>query len=265
MKKKCYSLVLGAVLLASLPLTAHAETSHGGPWRVAFTEEAKMESAFSSSEMADVISGMQPGDETVAELELYNQNSAATDWYMTNQILSSLEDSAEGASGGAYTYRLTYTGPDGTQTVLFSSDTVGGDGSEAGEGLHSVSDALEDYFYLGTLASGQKGTVELTVALDGETQGNSYQGTLADLTMNFAVEMNNGGQGGNPGGGPGGEPGGNQGSGGSSTRVVKTGDESRLGLFLGLAGASGVLFLGLAFFGLVQRKKQESEVRQDVC
>ncbi len=264
MKKKLYSLALGALLLISVPLTAHAETTHGGPWSVIFTEEAKMESAFSSAEMANVISGMQPGDETVATLELSNKNSSATDWYMTNKIISSLEDSAEGASGGAYTYLLTYTGPDGTQTVLFSSDTVGGEGTEGGEGLHSVSGALEDYFYLGTLANGQKGIVTLTVALDGETQGNSYQDTLADLQMNFAVELSTNNNNGNPGNGPdGNNPGGGQqgGSGGSSTRVVKTGDETNLGLLIGLAGASGALLMMFGFFGVAQRKKQKKEVR----
>lgn len=32
--------------------------------------------------------------------------------------------------------------------------------------------------------------MELTVALDGETQGNDYQNTLADLQVNFAVQLN---------------------------------------------------------------------------
>lgn len=261
MKKRFYSLALGVVLAACVPLTARAQTTQAGSWQVTFTEEAKMESAFSSAEMADVISGMQPGDETAAVLELVNKNSSATDWYMTNQILSSLEDSVEGASGGAYTYHLAYTAPDGTETVLFSSDTVGGSGNEAGEGLHGVSGALADYFYLGTLASGQKGVVELRIALDGETQGNSYQGTLADLSMNFAVELSTTNGNGNPGGNPDeGTPNGSGGSGGSSTRVVKTGDETNLGLFVGLAAASGALFLMFGFFGMAQRKKQEKEV-----
>ena len=265
MKKRICSLALGILLLAGVPLSAHAQTTYAGPWEVEFTEEAEMESAFSSKEMADEISGMQPGDETVIILELSNRNSSATDWYMTNKILSSLEDSVEGASGGAYTYRLTYTGPDGAKTELFNSDTVGGEDSSAGEGLHGVSGALADYFYLGTLLSGQKGKVELTVALDGETQGNSYQDTLADLTMDFAVELSATGGDGNPGSGgdPGGSGDGNGnggGSGGSSTRVVKTGDETNLGLLAGLAGVSGVLFLGLAFFGRSQRKQQK-EVR----
>lgn len=267
MKKRLYSLVLGAVLLACVPLTAHAEITRGGPWKVTFTKEEKMESTFTSTEMTHVISGMQPGDETVATLELTNENSASTEWYMENEILSSLEDSAEGANGGAYTYRLAYTAPDGIETVLFSSDTVGGSDNAAGEGLHGVSGALADYIYLGTLKNGEKGIVELTVALDGETQGNSYQDTLADLTMNFAVELsdNNGnnGNGGNadPGGGSGGT-GSTPGSSGPSAQAVKTGDQTDLGFWLGLAGASGVLLLGFAFYGLAQRRSKK-EVRQD--
>lgn len=263
MKKRLYSLALLALLLTGVPLTARAETTRGGPWKVTFTEESKMESTFTSTEMTHVISGMQPGDETIAVLELTNENSASTEWYMANEILSSLEDSAQGASGGTYTYRLAYTAPDGTETVLFSSDTVGGSGNEAGEGLHGVSDALADYIYLGTLTNGQKGMVELTVALDGETQGNSYQDTLADLTMNFAVELSNNNGNVTPGGRPGGTGGGTGGTArSSSAQVVKTGDETDLGLWLGLAGASGILLLGFAFFGLVQRK-QKKEVRQD--
>lgn len=260
MKKRLYSLILGVLLLAGVPLTAHAEITHGGPWKVTFTKEKKMESTFTSTEMAHVISGMQPGDETVAVVELVNKNSASTEWYMENEILSSLEDSVEGANGGAYTYRLAYTAPDGTETVLFSSDTVGGSDNKAGEGLHGVSGALADYIYLGTLAGGQKGTVELTVALDGETQGNSYQDTLADLTMNFAVELSDN-RNANPGG-SGGSGGTGSTPGGSSAQVVKTGDEADLRFWLGLAGGSGILLLGFAFFGLAQRKRQK-EVRQD--
>lgn len=259
MKKRLLSLVLGVFLLVGVPLTAHAETTHGGPWKVTFTEESKMESTFTSTEMAHVISGMQPGDETVAAIRLTNKNNASTEWYMANKILSSLEDSVKGASGGAYTYRLAYTAPDGTQTVLFSSDTVGGSGNKAGEGLHGVSGALADYIYLGTLANGQKGTVELTVALDGETQGNSYQDTLADLSMNFAVELSNNNGNRNPGGSTSGDGSGTR---GSSAQVVKTGDETDLALWLGLMAVSGILLLGLGFFGLAQRKRRK-EVRQD--
>ena len=46
---------------------------------------------------------------------------------------------------------------------------------------------LDDYFYLGRLAKNDVGYVTLTLSVDGETQGNSYQATMAQLEMNFAV------------------------------------------------------------------------------
>ena len=72
--------------------------------------------------------------------------------------------------------------------MLYSSETVGGEDTAGGEGLHQATGALEDYFYLGRLESGEEGRVLLTVELEGETQGNDYQDTLARLQMNFAVE-----------------------------------------------------------------------------
>ena len=47
---------------------------------------------------------------------------------------------------------------------------------------------MEDYFYLDRLDKNETGTVELEVGLEGETQGNAYQNTLAKLQLNFAVE-----------------------------------------------------------------------------
>ena len=107
---------------------------------------------------------------------------------MTNEVLQSLEDTQSVAEGGAYGYELIYVDPDGEETVLYSSDTVGGEDTTGGEGLHQATGALEDYFYLGRLESGENGRVLLTVELEGETQGNDYQDTLARLQMNFAVE-----------------------------------------------------------------------------
>ena len=43
-------------------------------------------------------------------------------------------------------------------------------------------------FHLVNLDKNDSGTVNLSVTLDGESQGNIYQDTLAKLKMNFAVE-----------------------------------------------------------------------------
>ena len=75
------------------------------------------------------------------------------------------------------------------------------------------------------------------MGLDGETQGNDYQDTLADLAMSFAVELD------------------------GETRpfVVQTGDEGKLPLYYVIMAVSGVLFLILAIDGLRYRKKERKK------
>ena len=191
MKKKLLCLALAATMVVGATMTASAEDFTGSDdWKVSFNGE-KMESSFDSGTMTEEILQIQPGDTITLKVSLANTSSAKTEWYMTNEVLQSLEDSQDVADGGAYTYILTYVGPDGEE-ILYSSEAVGGEGeSEAGEGLHQATDALEEYFYLDQLAEGESGYVQLIVKLDGETQGNAYQDTLAQLMMNFAVEKVN--------------------------------------------------------------------------
>ena len=139
---------------------------------------------------------------------------------------------------------MTYTDKNGAEKTLFSSDTVGGETvGSAGEGLHEATDALKDYFYLDTLASGQGSAVTLQVTLDGETQGNGYQKTLADLKMNFAVELREADSNRKP------------------ASIVKTGDDTNLIPYFIAAGVCGVLLLALALYGVSSRKKGNKEVR----
>ena len=249
MKKRLSVCALTLALAALFTLTASAETAYGGEnWQVTFTQNNTMESSFKSTDLDDVIYGLQPGDNAVITLSLTNSNENTTDWYMTNEVLSSLEDSVGVAGGGAYTYILKYTNPAGQETTLFSSDTVGGETIDAaGEGLHEATNALKDYFYLDTLTTGQSGTMTLEVALDGETQGNSYQDTLADLQMNFAVELHDAAGG----------------TGSTKAKPVKTGDESHGVLAIVIAAVMGCLLLVLGLYGRHRRKRdeQDKEVR----
>lgn len=292
MKKRLLSFALIACLSASMAVTAYGETLRGDPgWGVSFTKDNKMVSNFKTTDVDEAVYGMQPGDNVIITLSLKNENTAATDWYMTNKVLRSLEESNDNtAAGGAYTYILAYTDKKGEEKTLFSSDTVGGENiSKAGEGLHAATDALEDFFYLDTLDPGDKGKVTLEVALDGETQGNDYQDTLADLQMNFAVELGTprtvpspGGTGTPaPGTGTGtpvprtptpGTPGSRTGTvptsvvqrtterlddGRTPTAVVQTGDETQLEPYILAACISGGVFLSLAVYGTVRRRKEE--------
>lgn len=261
--------ILGAVLAVSLIFgggkTVSAEDYTGGDWRVGFTG-TEMVSNFSSADISEAVYALQPGDSVTINLTLENTSQGGAQWYMTNQVLSSLEDGSATARGGAYSYYLAYTDNANVETVLFSSESVGGE-KEAftGLGLHEAAAGMEDYFHLDSMKAGEKGIVTLTVALDGETQGNGYQNTLADLQMNFAVEPlvltaddgDSGGDGGDDQG-SGGQNGPGSGALSYSTGSVKTGDQSNLALWLLAAAASGALLAGLTVYEIRKKKKKRN-------
>ena len=241
MTKRIISLLAVLCLLFGLSVTVSAESYTGSDgWTVTFTAEGKMESHLPEKDGPQDF--LQPGDDVTFEVEIINKYPETTEWYMTNEVLHSLEDYASSAKGGAYTYVLTYYGPGGEKT-LFSSDTVGGDYiSQAGEGLHEATDSLKDYFFLDKIEAGQSAKISLNVALDGETQGNDYQDTLADLQMNFAVQLETT------------KP--------DSPDVVKTGDETNLLPYFIAMGVSGMLFLVLAFDSIRLRRKERREAAE---
>ena len=233
-KKLVLSLLLVVCLLTAMSAAAYAESYTGGAgWTATFTADGKMVSTFKSAELADAIADLQPGDDITVTITLSNQNTETVDWYMYNKVLKSMEDGTA-ASGGAYSYDLSYVGPGGAVQSLFSSDAVGGEKAGAGdkspEGLHAATGAMEDYFYLGSMAKGQSGVITLRVALDGESLGNVYQSKLADLQMRFGVEVGN-------------------------RSFVRTGDETNTLPYLAVMAVSGVVLLSLGFGGLRLRKK----------
>ena len=146
MKKKYQCLALAACLLMGSVTSVQAEEYTADGWKTWYAD-GKMTSNFDSSDVADSVSSLLPGDSVTIKLALENQDKKSTDWYMTNEVLQSLEDSQESASGGAYTYILTYTDSKGEVTTLYSSDNVGGEkDSPSGEGLHEADQS--EFFYL---------------------------------------------------------------------------------------------------------------------
>lgn len=236
MKKRLLCLAM-ALLLLTLSAPVAAESFRGGDgWKVTFTKDGKMTSSFHSGAIADAAAGLQPGDDMTFMIALQNENAETISWYMANKVLYSLEDRSRTAAGGAYTYRLSYMDPKGTEKVLFSNDAVGGEQvTPAGEGLHGATSSLEEFFYLDTMTVGQSGSIMLQVALDGESQGNNYQDTLADLEMTFAAELTNNT---------------------SKPPVVSTGDETNLFPYYLAMTISGALLLVLA---IVRVKKRGGE------
>lgn len=247
MKKKILCLAMAALMATGVHTTAFAKGYQGADgWQVIFTG-SKMNSNFKNSDITDELSDVQPGDSIELKVQLKNSDSNKTDWYMTNEVIQTLEDAQDSAEGGSYEYKLTYVGSDNTEKVLYDSDTVGGEGtSKAGEGLKQIDNSMDEYFYLGRLDSGKTGTVHLTIGVEGETQGNGYQLTLAKLRMNFAVEKV---------------------SEGTTTtrtrqitktRTVRTGDTSRILLFSVLALISGLILLTLGICTLNKTPKHHN-------
>ena len=247
MKKLFKTLLVTASLAlatAAITVPAYAETiTSPNDWNVTFTRDAKMETNFNPNAITETVNNMQPGDTAEISINLKNNNSQATNWYMLNQIISSLEDAVTSAEGGAYSYDLKYISPSNQTTTLFSSEAVGGgDDVDIREGLNEINGGLDNYFLLGELANGQSGKVELAVALEGESQGNNYQDTLADLSMEFAVELVDSTPDRNP----------------HYASLLQTGDEflNNLPIYLCVAGL-GLLILIIAIIG--RRKKKQNE------
>ena len=238
MKKKVFAFILVLSLILALPLAVSADHRSGGSdKRVEFTKDEKLVSNFSSSSLADEARGLQPGDDITFTITLINTSGKTADWYVLNEIVNSLEDTQKKAAGGAYSYLLTYAPSAGTPVTIFDSKKVGGELKEnEPEGLHGVDTALKNYIALETMRTGKSGVVTLKVSLDGETQGNSYQDSIADLRLRFAVEVT------------------------PTGKIIKTGDESiKLSPFyIGMA-VTGVLFMALAVDGFLQRKRQRGE------
>lgn len=268
MVKKFLSFALLAGMVFSMTMTAYAEdiSYEDQDWKVYFTSKKKMETNFDLKELETKIMELQPGDTLTFSMDLENQNKTTTNWYLKNEVLKSLEEQSS-ANGGAYDYTLTYTDPENVTDVVFSSDTVGGEANTGGVGLHGATATLDDFFYLDTLKKGEKGSVTLSVGLDGETQGNSYQSTLANLSLRFGVELNQSSR----------RPGTNTvvkrhvtntinnvvtepaapASDASSTGVVQTGDGTEIIPYVVTAGVSGILLLFLALYGRNERRKEK--------
>lgn len=264
-KRRIFCLCLAGLLILASAVTAFAEDRQGASgWQVTF-DGKKMNSNFSTANMDDEIYAMQPGDSVELTIQLKTNFSGQADWYMKNEVLETLEDAGD-AAGSAYGYQLTYTDKDGEVSTLYSSESLGGDGRINGVGLHGATTTLEDYFYLDRMGRGDTGTVKLKVALDGETEGNDYQDTLARLQMDFAVEPAETTE--TPGrDNPGDDPSGgtrnpaNPGSG----NAVQTGDDSQTMLYVLLMLLSGLVLLAAAFLRMPKDRKAEAAAAGDAA
>lgn len=255
--KRVFAAFVSFLLALAMPVSAFADHIEGSTgWYVEYNEAGRMVDNYTQKSWADNVSQLQPGDDITLTIEMRQTNDSSADWYLSNQVLKSLESGD--AKGSAYGYTLSYEGPSNSRT-LYTSKSVGGQGSA--EGLAEATNAMDDYFFLGTLTKGQTAKVTLNVALDGETEGNAYFDTLAQLMLKFAVEPNVQNKAVNKnqtvtnnetvGGGD------NHIVSGSKTGLSKTGDQTTLfPVYLAIAGV-GIVCLALAIRNIRNRKDDE--------
>ena len=203
----------------------------------------------------ETFSNLLPGEEGTYVIEFANNSNMDTDWYVLNSIVSSFEDQSS-AEGGAYEYELSFTDAKGSSTALYSNATVGGETPNTQpSGLHQAAEGLEDFFYITTLKAGEKGTMQLRLALDGESESDSYMNTMAKLNIEFAVEtvteeeaapapvVTPSNKAANKG-----------------TGEVKTGDTSNMTLYIVIAAAALVVIIVVIIVVLVRRRKHAKDL-----
>ena len=140
------------------------------------------------TDLKDIIKNVQPGDTASISVDLYNNSSNTTYYYLTTSVQESLERESQ-AANGAYTVSLVYQNENGNETVLYNNDMVGGEKTTNAEALKQVQITDKNSFvYLDSIPAGGKGKILFNITLDGNTQDNSYMNTLADLQFVFAVE-----------------------------------------------------------------------------
>ena len=223
--KKMIMILLTAVMLVFSFNTLHAEGSE-----VMFNGEDIVSGGGS---LADVVSGLAPGDEATFEVKFTNGSTEKTNWYIKNKVVKSLEDGIK-ASNGAYSYTLSYINPKGEETVIFDNSNVGGNKTKTDMiGLHEATNSTEEFFYVDSLEAGQSGYIRFVVGLDGESQPNSYEGTSADINVEFAVE--------------------------TETKVIDTGDHSKLNMYTVMFAGSLIVVAGALGYMIISRRKERAE------
>ncbi|MCR4567080.1 MAG: hypothetical protein K5769_03445 [Pseudobutyrivibrio sp.] len=184
------ALCIGALVTVSQSIVASAEDGVKTEYSWNVTYKGTSGNAFESTYDVNKanLSGVMPGDTVVYTAQYTNATDKSTDFYLSTEVFSSLEDTPNVSSqGGAYTFKIENQGPNGNQ-ILFNN-IVGGDSSTVDPvGLKQLNTDGNSYFSLGSIAPGASGKIIITVKVDGNSQDNSYMSTLARLSVVFAAQ-----------------------------------------------------------------------------
>ena len=223
MKTKRFMTILALTMMMVFGLTISALAESEEVTGHCYFNGSDIVCDFDSDIVVKTVSGLEPGDDVTFTVEFENKYKETTHWYMRNEALKTLEESYDRTQNGGYTYKLTHIAPDGSRQVLFDNSEVGGDAKPANmEGLHQATNALDDWFFIQTLKTGEGGKTQLYVKFDGDSEVNDYMDTAGKLLVAYAVELDKQG---------------------TKRKIVKTGDDSNLLVYLATMLAAFLLLI----------------------
>ena len=238
--KRIGILLLAMAMMFGMVIPAVAETFESElTSEVTFTSDSKLYSTFHDDVIDDtILEDLEPGDVAVFRIDVKNENEKEVNFWMDHRTIDSLETWGSNLerNGAGYGFVVQYERGGKTQTLYYSGLQIEGVDFDPNtpSSMREMKINKDTYIYLDTYASGEGGTVVLTVLLDGETMGNDYQATKVDIATEFAVEIIETGE------------------------IIKTGDTTNmLGYFIAMA-AAGIVILVLAIFLVRQRRNADN-------
>ena len=237
--KRIGILLLAMAMMFGMVIPAVAETFESElTSEVTFTSDSKLYSTFHDDVIDDtILEDLEPGDVAVFRIDVKNENEKEVNFWMDHRTIDSLETWGSNLerNGAGYGFVVQYESGEKTQTLYYSGLQIEGVDFDPNtpSSMREMKINKDTYIYLDTYASGENGTVVLTVMLDGETMGNDYQATKVRIATEFAVEIIETGE------------------------IIKTGDTTNmLGYFIAMA-AAGIVILVLAI--ILVRKRRNSD------
>jgi hypothetical protein len=183
MRKKC-SVFMGIILVMTLfaQTLVNAETLQ----TVSLTEDNELVYTQDESSLAAAFDGMAPGDGRTVAIKVENDNSHSAAFFISEDTLTSLEESNRNARGGAYSFQLS-VGETAESAQSLLEAIAGGYDAEQNASTSGLADITElnDYQYLAELAPGESTYVFLTLELDGESFDSNYANTIGTLAFQF--------------------------------------------------------------------------------
>lgn len=183
MKKLRTFIIITALLLLSMNTVVFA----AGTLNVSFNGEEIQYQGMEN--FAENFSDMYPGESRTQEIVIQNNDDRDVEFYLQPSVLQSFEETVN-ASGAAYNISLKLHTKDDTYTLFGGTEEdniarIGGDEV----GLGNLNEAIDGWIFLTTLQPQETASLEMMVALDGESNTNDYQAALGTFQFEFGVDF----------------------------------------------------------------------------